>query len=136
MSKGKRVIEIGLKIPDNTAYTALVALRRLGLDVTRVDRAEIRFFDDEMPLQDLLERLKADETIFNPNVHYLTVRETAQPQVGEVWIEPVDGTAATVAWRLFDERDAPVSGMTLQGAVHRLLCNPSIDRAIVSGDKG
>ena len=43
----KRTIAISLKIPDNTAYTALVALRRLGVAVERVERSEIWFFDDD-----------------------------------------------------------------------------------------
>ncbi len=36
-----RTVAIRLKIPDNEAYTALTALRRLGVDVGRLERAEI-----------------------------------------------------------------------------------------------
>ena len=41
-----RTVAIKLKIPDNEAYTALSALRRLGIDITRVERAEIWSFED------------------------------------------------------------------------------------------
>lgn len=131
MSVAQRIIEISLKIPDNTAYTALVALRRLGVEVARVERGELRAFDDGGDVAALLERVKADETIFNPNIHRLRMRESDAPAGGEVWIESLDGTVPTVAWRLFDSRDRAVNGVALRTAVDRLLCNPSIDRAIV-----
>ena len=133
MTKAARVVEVSLKIPDNTAYTALVALRRLGVDAGWVERGELVFFDDEISTDALTERVKADETIFNPNIHRLMVRETGLPGAGEVWIESLDGTVPTTAWRLFDERGKPLSEGALQTAVERLLCNPSIDRAIVGG---
>ena len=132
MTMQKRVVEISLKIPDNTAYTALVALRRLGVDVARVERGELRAFDDGDGV--LLERVESDETIFNPNIHRVTLRESGAPESGEVWIESLDGTVPTVAWRLFDAGDRAVSGHALRTAVDRLLCNPSIDRAIVGCD--
>ena len=132
MTMQKRVVEISLKIPDNTAYTALVALRRLGVDVARVERGELRAFDDGEGA--LLERVERDEAIFNPNIHRVTLRECCAPESGEVWIESLDGTVPTVAWRLFDARDRAVSSHALRTAVDRLLCNPSIDRAIVGGD--
>jgi len=127
----QRTVEIGLKIPDNTAYTAMVALRRLGVEVARVERGELRAFDDGGDVAALLERVEADETIFNPNIHRVTMRESGAPDAGEVWIESLDGTVPTVAWRLFDGRDRAVDGVALQTAVDRLLCNPSIDRAII-----
>ena len=34
-----KAVAIGLKIPDNTAFTAAVALRRLGIAVERVERS-------------------------------------------------------------------------------------------------
>ena len=37
----RRAVAINLKIPDNAAYTALVTLRRLGVDVDRVERSEM-----------------------------------------------------------------------------------------------
>jgi len=126
-----RLVEILLKIPDNTAYTALVALRRLGVDVSRVERGVLRFFDEEEPVEELIVRIQSDETIFNPNVHRLRLRDGAAPDSGEVWIESLDETVPAVAWRLFDSRERPLSEPALRAAAERLLCNPSIDKAIV-----
>jgi len=124
-----RAAAISLKIPDNAAFTAAVALRRLGVGVERVERSEIRFFDDGGDVPALIERITADETIFNPNKHRVTVLDEAAPRSGEVWIEPLEGGVA-VAWRLFARNDAAVDRETLRDAVEGLLCNPAIERAV------
>lgn len=130
-----RTIAVALKIPDNAAYTALVALRRLGVAVERVERSEIWFFEDDGDVGRLVARIEADETIFNPNKHRLSLLDDAFPRPGEVWIEPLEaagrGPAATV-WGLFDARGAPVSQAVLAAGIERLLCNPAIDRAITN----
>jgi hypothetical protein len=134
----KRAVAIGLKIPDNTAYTALVALRRLGVAVGRVERSDVYFFEDESDGAALAQRVAADETTFNPNKHRLTILERAAPGRGEVWIEPlvaVKGGPAAVAWRLFDEMGAPVERPVLAAAIERLLCNPAIDRALTADSR-
>jgi hypothetical protein len=128
-------IAISLKIPDNTAYTALVALRRLGVDVYRIERSDVWLYPDESDLAQLTARVTGDETIFNPNKHRLNVLERAAPRRGEVWIESLTGAGAgpaAVAWRLLDAHGAPVSQAVLDAAVERLLFNPAIDRAIIS----
>jgi hypothetical protein len=129
----RRAVAIGLKIPDNTAYTALVALRRLGVAVGRVERNEIYFFEDENDRSALADRIAADEVIFNPNKHRLTILERDRPGRGEVWIEPLlaskSGPAAT-GWRLLDDEGGPVEREVLGAAIERLLCNPAIDRAL------
>lgn len=127
----QRAISIALKIPDNTAYTALVALRRLGVAVDRIERSDIRFFDDAGDLGGLVTRIESDETIFNPNKHRLSVLEASIPRAGEVWIE-TRGAEATgaVAWRLLDSRGEPVGRAVLDAAIERLLCNAAIDRAV------
>ncbi len=91
----------------------------------------------------------ADETMFNPNKHRLTVLEYSAPRAGEVWIEPLGEssfdrlrmtndrlgmTRRAIAWRLFDANGAPVQRTVLDAAIERLLCNPAIDRAITTGD--
>jgi hypothetical protein len=124
-----RAVAIGLKIPDNTAFTAAVALRRLGVAVERVERSEIRFFDDGGDVPALIERVTADETIFNPNKHRVTVLDEAVPRPGEVWIEPLEGGVA-IAWRLLAHDDAVLDREALRAAVERLLCNPAIERAV------
>ena len=128
-----RAVAIGLKIPDNTAFTAAVALRRLGIGVERVERSEIWFFEDAGDVHALIERITADETIFNPNKHCVTVLGEAVPRSGEVWIEPLEPraqSATATAWRLFGPNEATVDRESLGAAVERLLCNPAIERAI------
>ncbi|HEX3368156.1 MAG TPA: hypothetical protein VHS56_01150 [Candidatus Cybelea sp.] len=130
-------VAIALKIPDNTAYTAAVALRRLGLGVGRVERSEIWLFDDGGDSHALLRRIEADERIFNPNKHVATILARPAPRTGEVWIESLDSDAhphsrrpAAVAWRLLDAHGAPFDPGGLRAAVERLLCNPAIERAV------
>ena len=89
----KVAVAIALKIPDNAAYTAAVALRRLGLAVGRVERSEIWFFDDGGDSRALLESVEADETIFNPNKHVATILARPAPRAGEVWIESLEDVA-------------------------------------------
>ena len=132
-----RAVAIGLKIPDNAAYTACVALRRLGVDVERIERSEIWFFDenDDAVLE---RRILDDETIFNPNKHRLTLLDQPLPRCGEVWIEPLSPAsrgAAAVAWRLFDANGESVARAILDAAIERLLCNPAIDRAVTGSDR-
>lgn len=132
----RRTVAISLKIPDNTAYTALVALRRVGVAVERVERSEVYFFDDDRDATALSDRVAADETIFNPNKHRLTVLERDTPGRGEVWIEPLVAAKAgpaAIAWRLLDGNGGPVERRVLAAATERLLCNPAIDRAL-TGD--
>jgi hypothetical protein len=134
----KVAVAVALKIPDNTAYTAGVALRRLGVAVGRVERSEIRLFDDGGDSHALLKSVEADETIFNPNKHVATILARPAPRAGEVWIESLEdlshpersGRAAAVAWRLLDARGAPFDAGGLRAAVERLLCNPAIERAV------
>ena len=132
-----RVIAIGLKIPDNSAYTAMVTLRRLGIDVQRVERNDILLFGTEDDPAELRARIERDESIFNPNKHRITMLTGPKPRPGEVWIETI-GAHANVArmparryvgWRLFIA-DAPAPRATLDAAVTSLLCNPAIERAI------
>ena len=132
----RRAVSISLKIPDNAAYTALVALRRLGIDVERVERGEIFVFDDHGDVAELAVRITADERIFNPNKHRLRVLDAPRPGWGEVWIEPLEPSrrALATSWQLFDQRGTPVKRPVLEMAIERLLCNPAIERAITSVD--
>lgn len=145
----ERVVAIGLKIPDNEAYTALTALRRLGLDVAGVQRSEVWRFDDAGDSATFTDRLRANEAIFNPNKHRLEVLDASRgPRPGEVWIAKADerdevrerlggkGIASVararryVGWRLLGADGAPVSREMLSAAVERLLCNPAIEKAV------
>lgn len=140
----RRTVAIKLKIPDNAAYTALTALRRLGVDVARLERAEIWQFDDSGNANDLAQRVERNETLFNPNKHELQVLEGDGPRAGEAWIEelqagevPVRIAGITTArryvgWRLFSAGHMPAESATVRNAVEQLLCNPAIERAITA----
>jgi hypothetical protein len=129
----RRAIAISLKVPDNTAYTALVALRLLGVHAGRVERSEIRVFEDGGDVDALVRRIMADETIFNPNLHRLEALPRVTPREGEVWVAPLQASSAgpaAIAWRLSDALGAPVERGVLDAAIERLLCNPAIERAV------
>ena len=85
----RRGVAISLKIPDNTAYTALVALRRLDVAVEHIERSDIYFFDDGGDVEMLKQRIESDERIFNPNKHRLAILDSEKPGPGELWIEPL-----------------------------------------------
>jgi hypothetical protein len=129
------VVAIGLKIPDNSAYTALVTLRRLGIDVARIERCDVlRFAGAPGDGAELRARVERDETLFNPNKHRLAVLHRETPRAGEVWIETIDDRrtdpSPCVGWRLFGHDDAPATIDVLKAAVAALLCNPAIERAV------
>jgi phosphoribosylformylglycinamidine (FGAM) synthase PurS component len=144
----ERVVAIGLKIPDNEAYTALVTLQRLGVPVERVERNDVWYLHDDGSEESLPQRIERNETMFNPNKHRLSVLDRALPRGGEAWIDeldahdevrehlggkPIDGVRAArryVGWRLFDAAGAPVPRDVVAAAVERLLCNPAIEKAI------
>ena len=134
----KRAVAITLKIPDNTAYTAAVALRNLGLPIERVERSEIWFFNDGGDPAALLSRVESDATIFNPNKHRARVLEHAYPGDGELWIEPLHAreVARAIAWRLFVSGQRRADRRLLAAAAEGLLCNPAIERARFQDDNG
>jgi hypothetical protein len=146
----RSAIAIGLRIPDNAAYTALVTLRRLNVNLGRLERNDVWDLEDFGPPASLIARVEANESIFNPNKHRLVVLESPSPRPGEAWIaspeEPldefppelgkgIDGIARArryVGWRLFDASGQPASREVVSAAVERLLCNPAIERAILA----
>ncbi len=136
-----RTVAIRLKIPDNEAYTALTALRRLGIEIGRLERAEIWQLDDGGDASDFVQRVERNESLFNPNKHELHVLDSGKPREGEAWIEQlgaqdvpvrvdrVNAGRRCVGWRLFEHGHAPASRETVQAAVEHLLCNPAIEKA-------
>ena len=144
-----QTIAVRLKIPDNEAFTALSALQRLNVPVERLERADLWVFSTEKA-DGLLESVKANETLFNPNKHELAVRQSDRPLPGEVWIEElgddpglrarlggkiVPGVRSAkryVAWRLFGAAGEPLEPAGVEAAATALLCNPAIERAVVS----
>lgn len=127
-------VAIRLKIPDTTAMTAMTALRRLGLDLSAVERAQIVRFDDSGPADALVTRIERDETLFNPNIHHVDLLSEGRPRAGEAWIESLQADPPHrrfVSWRLFTAGGVPASRAVVQAAVDRLLCNPAIERAVL-----
>jgi len=132
-----------LKIPDNTSYSALAALRRLGVDVAAVERADIWHFAGPGSREDVVESVKRNESLFNPNKHALEVLDSPTPREGETWVYniPAEGRGPLgsaqggakhyVGWRLFDENGKPAKPSVVKDAIEKLLCNPAIERAIV-----
>ena len=145
----QHIVAIGLKIPDNEAYTALAALQRLGIAIERVERAVIWVFESDCAQADLLAAIKHNEMLFNPNKHELTVLEAARPRRGEVWVqelgEPptlrvllggkripgVTSAERFTGWRLFEDPDRPATPSIARAAADRLLCNPAIERFLL-----
>ncbi|MDQ6929305.1 MAG: hypothetical protein M3126_01385 [Candidatus Eremiobacteraeota bacterium] len=142
----EHVVAIRLKIPDNEAFTALGALQRLGIVVTRLERADIWIFQSDVTQAELIASVKRNELLFNPNKHQLTVLEATAPRAGEVWVEElgldpglrarlggkiVPGVRSAkrfAGWRLFDENNVPASAPVARSAADALLCNPAIER--------
>jgi hypothetical protein len=125
----RRAVAISLKIPDNAAYTALVTLRRLGIVLARLERADIVRFENAPDAAALATAVERDESLYNPNKHRVTVLDTDAPRPGEVWIVQDDANRP-VGWRLYTSPDLPAETAVLAQAAERLLCNPAIERAI------
>lgn len=137
-----RTVAIRLKIPDNEAYTALTALRRLGVEAGRLERAEIWQLQDDGAAGDFVERVERNEMLFNPNKHELELLPDENPRDGEVWIGELDANDVPVrieqarrgrryvGWRLYAHGHEPAPRDAVEAAAERLLCNPAIERAI------
>ena len=125
----ERAVAINFKIPDNAAYTALTTLQRLGITVARVERSEILVIEAHGDDAALAATIEADEAIFNPNKHRLSVLDAPTPRPGEVWISETGRLRRYVGWRLVDAAGHPVDLESLRLACQRLLCNPAIEKA-------
>ncbi len=144
-------VAIELKIPDNTAFTVLTALRRLGYeDLERVERSEhviLKANADESP-ERLMVELSRAEVLFNPNKHRMAyavsgMAHAEQPPQWEALVRDKDennsrlvsllrgtfgmtalqGLERAVGWRLYD-RSGPAARERLVWACQSLLANP------------
>ncbi|MBV9276898.1 MAG: hypothetical protein JOZ97_01535 [Candidatus Eremiobacteraeota bacterium] len=154
---GLRCVAISLKIPDNEAFTALTTLQRLNLPISRLERADIWLFQmlrqcsAQAPEADgLLQAVQSNELLFNPNKHVVRERPGSEPREGEVWIEELGQDPSLRAqlggkkisgvrsakrmrgWQLYDESGTPAGRELVSAAAEALLCNPAIERAILS----
>jgi len=146
-----RYVEVVLTIPDNEAETALATLRRLGIHVERLQRADLYRLELDLDADEsLVANLREIETIYNPNKHALELRPDGAPRDGEVWIdEPAAGANSVasaerdasrvagrllpgvrrlerlVSWRLFDDDGKPATPEVVARATETLLCNPA-----------
>ncbi|HXM17528.1 MAG TPA: hypothetical protein VN934_01815 [Candidatus Tumulicola sp.] len=145
-------VAIELTVPDNTAFTVLVALRQLGYaELARVERAEVlRLSLDQPPenAEEIVEALRRAEVIFNPNKHRM--RRTHDAADSNAWeaivsdrdddnsglarlladhfgIRDLKALERATAWRFFDEHgSAPKE--RLEWACRELLANPISQR--------
>jgi hypothetical protein len=141
-----KAFAVSLTIPDNEAFTALEALRRMGIALDEVKRADIWIFDvDEEAAASLAGMLATVETIYNPNKHRLEERAGARPVSGEVWVGTRDETGSITvagrtltgvqairrktAWRLL-RNGHDVDAATLDQAVTTFLSNPAFQEVI------
>jgi phosphoribosylformylglycinamidine (FGAM) synthase PurS component len=145
-------LEVMLTIPDNEALTALATLRRLGVDLGSLERADVwRFEVAPERVDEVVKTVRETETIFNPNKHALHVRDSTQPQDGEVWLDEPDGPTRSwtapvrvagrllleveraerfVGWRLRDRHGGSAAPEVVDRALETLLCNPAFQVAI------
>lgn len=147
MAVREQTFAVALTIPDNEAFTALAALRRLGLPVGGVRRADIwTFAVDNAAAGTLAETIATVETIFNPNKHVLAERPGSRPAGGEVWIATledasapgvggralpgVSGVRRRTAWQLLDEYGELADPAIVDRAIETFLCNPAFQKAI------
>jgi phosphoribosylformylglycinamidine (FGAM) synthase PurS component len=140
-------VAIELTVPDNTAFTVLVALRQLGYaELARVERADVLRLTLDQPLEradEVVEALKRAEVIFNPNKHRM--RRAHSAGGSNAWeaivsdrdddnsglarllgdhfgVRDLKALERATAWRLFDEHgSAPKE--RLEWACRELLAN-------------
>jgi phosphoribosylformylglycinamidine (FGAM) synthase PurS component len=147
-----RCIDIALIIPDNEARTALATLQRLGVGVAMLERADLYRFDvEDEEANDLVTRVRATETIFNPNKHIMRVRALSKPDVGEVWVGDLASPIAAgdvrvgrrvlpgvraferfTAWRMYGAPGVRANAELVAAATETLLCNPAFQKASVA----
>ena len=114
-----RTVAIRLKIPDNEVYTAMTALRRLGVDLARLERAEILQFEDSGSEEQFVRRIERMETLFNPNNNDSTCSSMdGRAKAKRRGIQEFAANAGTprryVGWRLFSGAHAPASVQTVR----------------------
>jgi hypothetical protein len=128
----ERFVAVCLKVPDNTAYTALVALRKLGIHLSRVERASIMKVSGDSDAE-IIARVHRAESVFNPNLHEAEVLASSIPRLGELWVRDDRSDNETTRWRLIGEDGKPAPKSVLERARDALLCNPAFQTAELAG---
>jgi len=145
-----RCVEVVLTIPDNEAETALATLRRLGVELGELVRADLyRVEVDPAQEEALVATLRDLETIYNPNKHALQVRSDGEPRAGELWVEELHATPPPAgpvriagrllpgvtriehftAWRMRDGEGRAAGPEVVARAAQTLLYNPAFQKA-------
>jgi len=153
-----RCVEVALTIPDNEAETALATLRRLGVELAQLRRADLYRVELNPAQEDaVIATLRDLETIYNPNKHSLRVRADRKPQAGELWVEELHGESRSsaaaaragqvriagrllpgvtrierfTAWRMLENGGEAAGPEVVARAAQTLLCNPAFQKATV-----
>jgi hypothetical protein len=126
-------------IPDNEGRTAFSTLRRLGVQLGGLERAELLLFSDDCAVDAVLAAVHADESVFNSNTHAVSVAVVEKPAAGEVWIASdipdvvaIDGIGEArrlTAWTLRGTA-GPADEATIALALERLLCNRAVQHVV------
>ncbi|MBC5824761.1 MAG: hypothetical protein GIW99_02975 [Candidatus Eremiobacteraeota bacterium] len=154
-------VAIELIIPDNAAYTVLLALRGLGYAelarVERVDSLRLTVAGGASQAADTMRALSRAEVVFNPNKHRLSYSvvdddpmlvdppeyeasvheledETASLTrllVGRFELHGLQDVRRGVVWRLY-EGNRSVSAQRLEAACDALLSNPHLQSASIA----
>jgi phosphoribosylformylglycinamidine (FGAM) synthase PurS component len=132
-------------IPDNEGRTAFAVLRRLGVEVTGLERAVLLLHAEDLDLEAVEASVRADEALFNPNIHALQVSSLEAPGPGEVWIESDLPDRITIAWfgevrrvRAWTLRgsEGPAGAELIGGALGALLLNLAVEHLVERIDGG
>jgi phosphoribosylformylglycinamidine (FGAM) synthase PurS component len=145
---------IDLSVPDNTAFTVLVALRGLGYEaIERVERSELLRLDlreGAMSIDDCTQAILRAEIVFNPNKHRLAFRTAGESDRFEAVVEDndddtdalktmlatrfgvagLDRVSRATSWRL-TESGRPAGPDRLEWACKNLLANPFSQHYVV-----
>jgi phosphoribosylformylglycinamidine (FGAM) synthase PurS component len=132
-------------IPDNEGRTAFAVLRRLGVGVTGLERAVLLLLPGESGLHAVEGSVRANEALFNPNIHALQVLPLEAPGPGEVWIESDLPDRVTIAelgevrrvsaWALRGS-EGPAGAELIGEALRALLLNPAVEHLVERIDGG
>jgi phosphoribosylformylglycinamidine (FGAM) synthase PurS component len=141
-------------IPDNTAFTVLLALRELGYErLSRVERSEHVFVSvsEGTPVKRVIGDLAKAEVLFNPNKHRMSYAlpdaRKIEPLEFEAFVRDKDENndrlrellvttfrlpnlldiERAIGWRLY-EREGSTPLEQLEWACMSLLCNPVSQR--------
>jgi phosphoribosylformylglycinamidine (FGAM) synthase PurS component len=77
-------LTVELLIPDNIAFTAFTALKRMGFEIEQLKRADYYKFilPNETPIESFSDRIKKIDILVNANKHRATIRRPGEKTEG------------------------------------------------------